>query len=107
MRLSQRPTVSCCCACSARAFARGNSVQEYVQPSPLYTHVQLHVQTQDVQVLGLRHRPQQYADTPLATSAPNKANPKAPHAEAAVRSEEHTSELQSRGYIVCRLLLEK
>jgi len=59
-------------------------VQEYVQPSPLYTHVQLHVQTQDVQVLGLRHRPQQYADTPLATSAPNKANPKAPHAEAAV-----------------------
>src|SRR5438445_9509538 len=26
---------------------------------------------------------------------------------AAVRSEEHTSELQSRQYIVCRLLLEK
>src|SRR3712207_8382147 len=26
---------------------------------------------------------------------------------AAVRSEEHTSELQSRKYIVCRLLLEK
>src|SRR5579884_4374650 len=26
---------------------------------------------------------------------------------AAVRSEEHTSELQSRGHIVCRLLLEK
>src|SRR5690625_6838373 len=24
-----------------------------------------------------------------------------------VRSEEHTSELQSRGYLVCRLLLEK
>src|SRR5690625_7091147 len=28
-------------------------------------------------------------------------------AEAAVRSEEHTSELQSRGHLVCRLLLEK
>src|SRR3712207_8687908 len=27
--------------------------------------------------------------------------------EAAVRSEEHTSELQSRQYLVCRLLLEK
>src|SRR3712207_7151389 len=27
--------------------------------------------------------------------------------EAALRSEEHTSELQSRQYIVCRLLLEK
>src|SRR3712207_7542253 len=28
-------------------------------------------------------------------------------AEAARRSEEHTSELQSRQYLVCRLLLEK
>src|SRR3712207_8802596 len=28
-------------------------------------------------------------------------------AEAAARSEEHTSELQSRQYLVCRLLLEK
>src|SRR5207253_8200771 len=27
--------------------------------------------------------------------------------EADVRSEEHTSELQSRGHLVCRLLLEK
>src|SRR3712207_8184231 len=27
--------------------------------------------------------------------------------EAAIRSEEHTSELQSRQYLVCRLLLEK
>src|SRR3712207_8251355 len=38
-----------------------------------------------------RRRPQQYA-------AP---------AEDLVRSEEHTSELQSRQYLVCRLLLEK
>src|SRR5687768_18166222 len=29
------------------------------------------------------------------------------HAEAAQRSEEHTSELQSRLHLVCRLLLEK
>src|SRR5690625_6170482 len=28
-------------------------------------------------------------------------------ATAVVRSEEHTSELQSRGHLVCRLLLEK
>src|SRR5207253_10889752 len=27
--------------------------------------------------------------------------------ESALRSEEHTSELQSRGHLVCRLLLEK
>src|SRR5258707_2386777 len=29
------------------------------------------------------------------------------HAVVALRSEEHTSELQSRQYLVCRLLLEK
>src|SRR5215510_15843440 len=29
------------------------------------------------------------------------------HLHARVRSEEHTSELQSRGHLVCRLLLEK
>src|SRR3712207_8120766 len=29
------------------------------------------------------------------------------HVAVAVRSEEHTSELQSRQYLVCRLLLEK
>src|SRR5437870_13053749 len=34
--------------------------------------------------------------------------PQAQHArEHRVRSEEHTSELQSRGHLVCRLLLEK
>src|SRR3712207_7871350 len=31
----------------------------------------------------------------------------AAQAEADIRSEEHTSELQSRQYLVCRLLLEK
>src|SRR3712207_8572020 len=40
----------------------------------------------------------------LATSA--AARPRTPRA-AARRSEEHTSELQSRQYLVCRLLLEK
>src|SRR5690625_6999393 len=30
-----------------------------------------------------------------------------PRAEFGARSEEHTSELQSRGHLVCRLLLEK
>src|SRR5439155_27102705 len=33
--------------------------------------------------------------------------PARPRAEKAARSEEHTSELQSRGHLVCRLLLEK
>src|SRR3712207_8207452 len=30
-----------------------------------------------------------------------------PHVQIGARSEEHTSELQSRQYLVCRLLLEK
>src|SRR5439155_17465300 len=41
---------------------------------------------------------------------PPKANPNKYSDElldAYVRSEEHTSELQSRGHLVCRLLLEK
>src|SRR5437660_6252822 len=33
--------------------------------------------------------------------------PAVPGTRAPVRSEEHTSELQSRGHLVCRLLLEK
>src|SRR5207253_10007681 len=32
---------------------------------------------------------------------------KGKHCYSLVRSEEHTSELQSRGHLVCRLLLEK
>src|SRR5207253_6900246 len=32
---------------------------------------------------------------------------KGPQASDVTRSEEHTSELQSRGHLVCRLLLEK
>src|SRR3712207_7263073 len=35
------------------------------------------------------------------------APPPAPRGPAGRRSEEHTSELQSRQYLVCRLLLEK
>src|SRR3712207_7806594 len=34
-------------------------------------------------------------------------SPKLPHTVHVARSEEHTSELQSRQYLVCRLLLEK
>src|SRR5439155_27284945 len=37
--------------------------------------------------------------------ATRRARRKRPRAE--IRSEEHTSELQSRGHLVCRLLLEK
>src|SRR3712207_7662944 len=42
-----------------------------------------------------------------AGSEPLRYGPKCPQLGLAARSEEHTSELQSRQYLVCRLLLEK
>src|SRR3712207_6608726 len=41
------------------------------------------------------------------TTKPNPKVPKASEKAITRRSEEHTSELQSRQYLVCRLLLEK
>src|SRR3712207_7191887 len=53
------------------------------------------------------------ADATLASGARDRERAAAPEdldshpARTAGRSEEHTSELQSRQYLVCRLLLEK
>src|SRR5439155_16635127 len=45
---------------------------------------------------------------PTATSLPRRSSAaRGGGAPARARSEEHTSELQSRGHLVCRLLLEK
>src|SRR5438445_9677977 len=51
-----------------------------------------------------RHAPVQAGQQPLAGVSPIPDQGKTP---PRVRSEEHTSELQSRQYLVCRLLLEK
>src|SRR5690606_40796900 len=51
------------------------------------------------------HKLTHIVDQQFRTSALDKPVP--PLAEAAMRSEEHTSELQSRENLVCRLLLEK
>src|SRR3712207_8280790 len=45
--------------------------------------------------------------TPMASAATANTQPPETTMKIAKRSEEHTSELQSRQYIVCRLLLEK
>src|SRR3712207_8324665 len=45
--------------------------------------------------------------TTAATAAPVASHAGTSTAPSATRSEEHTSELQSRQYLVCRLLLEK
>src|SRR5215510_15631045 len=51
----------------------------------------------------------QHALRLLARKAPRASGlePGVPGAWRRIRSEEHTSELQSRGHLVCRLLLEK
>src|SRR5690625_6444175 len=41
------------------------------------------------------------------TNSPEAADSSAESITSSTRSEEHTSELQSRGHLVCRLLLEK
>src|SRR3712207_8023312 len=43
----------------------------------------------------------------LTTTRPRPLGPTDTEGERHARSEEHTSELQSRQYLVCRLLLEK
>src|SRR3712207_8410428 len=50
---------------------------------------------------GLPHPP------PAPAEAARAVSHQVPSSGRAVRSEEHTSELQSRQYLVCRLLLEK
>src|SRR5947209_15773587 len=50
--------------------------------------------------------PPMISDTYANSCPPTAAAPASPSAPGA-RSEEHTSELQSRQYLVCRLLLEK
>src|SRR3712207_7032557 len=62
-----------------------------------------HVALQDVQVDDQRGR----VDVGEAHRVPQAPEWAGSIAERQLRSEEHTSELQSRQYLVCRLLLEK
>src|SRR3712207_7586081 len=64
-------------------------------------HRDLHVVDEHVDVEELRPEPR----TECAHGVPGAAEPGFPRPR--LRSEEHTSELQSRQYLVCRLLLEK
>src|SRR3712207_6846626 len=56
-----------------------------------------------------RHRPGRVCGTHPRTRLAGRVRTRvaADHARRRGRSEEHTSELQSRQYLVCRLLLEK
>src|SRR3712207_7464141 len=55
-----------------------------------------------------RHRPLSWRDVaPVEDQRVRPAGDASRRAGRSARSEEHTSELQSRQYLVCRLLLEK
>src|SRR3712207_8897101 len=54
-----------------------------------------------------RGRPTSRPPSSSCRSAPSRGAPGSSTATRSSRSEEHTSELQSRQYLVCRLLLEK
>src|SRR3712207_8209413 len=57
---------------------------------------------------GTQGRPPRQGEEPeVPESGHHPQRPPRAHPESAVRSEEHTSELQSRQYLVCRLLLAK
>src|SRR3712207_8076467 len=75
--------------------------------STLFPYTTLFRSSQDndeaqVDVRGRRVYPELYPQMLAAPEAPVQLLPRDD-----VRSEEHTSELQSRQYLVCRLLLEK
>src|SRR3712207_7056189 len=55
---------------------------------------------------GPDDQPHQPRHQPVESHRPGRVDPLPPTTEQR-RSEEHTSELQSRQYLVCRLLLEK
>src|SRR3712207_7466359 len=60
--------------------------------------------------LPISARPDRWRVAPLhdcVPSRPSRSRPQACARSVSGRSEEHTSELQSRQYLVCRLLLEK
>src|SRR5437870_11351357 len=63
---------------------------------------------QKTNTLGkLSHRARQNRRSSLARHLPRKGVLFTRDLNGGFRSEEHTSELQSRGHLVCRLLLEK
>src|SRR3712207_7544249 len=72
-------------------------------PTPLSRRTPLH--TRDIARQGSARQRMQESHTSIFPHAP--AGSESPRETRAARSEEHTSELQSRQYLVCRLLLEK
>src|SRR5690625_6002468 len=66
-----------------------------------------HIKRKVVPSVVVTHIADQLADHAQVVGYETVHHIPAQHAAQQARSEEHTSELQSRGHLVCRLLLEK
>src|SRR5437870_6617462 len=91
--------------CQAKAFplkAAKTSHRKCALKKLLFAVVQEHAKTRNVNVVPVRLPVFQAANLGRfgMDDVPDQK-------QQATRSEEHTSELQSRGHLVCRLLLEK
>src|SRR5207253_1646042 len=82
-------------AAARRGAARGSTWMQYPQRSA--ARIKAHPASKGALARNSRYRDSQYARLVFSY-------PRLPFVQ---RSEEHTSELQSRGHLVCRLLLEK
>src|SRR5690625_6672022 len=80
----------------------GQRMQEILEEVKLMDQVGL-----DFFGIGEHHRKDYAVAAPEILLAAAASETKNITLGSAVRSEEHTSELQSRGHLVCRLLLEK
>src|SRR5690625_6822163 len=84
--------------CKSYQQRKGDQTQLQVYRDAVRPHVGAVVCASVVKSAQLHRRWSARALVPSKSSAP---------ARRSIRSEEHTSELQSRGHLVCRLLLEK
>src|SRR5690625_6186513 len=79
----------------------------YPATTDIYT-LSLHDALPILQPVADKRRRIKRSDSPCTEKTPATGKPRSTQARPGeYRSEEHTSELQSRGHLVCRLLLEK
>src|SRR3712207_4561645 len=80
----------------------GDTIRVSLTPKPGGDRAEeVHVAQQILQSMEIR------SFSPQVTSCPGCGRTTSTYFQQLARSEEHTSELQSRQYLVCRLLLEK
>src|SRR5206468_9702478 len=91
---------------SISRIRRGTVATHQAENCPIRMHASQVVEFEH-QLAGVACTARAWAKVPVAPSAEQRRDLKAQIKRLQARSEEHTSELQSRSDIVCRLLLEK